>query len=153
MNPANAHLRPSDWLINFLISYEKFRPTAYKPTSTDKWTIGYGHTKGVKEGDTCTIAQAKLWMMQDVEEACAAVIKYVKVPLNQNQFDALASLVFNAGHELLINSTLETMLNAGNYAGAALQFKRWDWQAGVELDGLEKRRVAEMNHYNLPVAA
>lgn len=151
MNPANAHLQPSDWLFSLLISYERFRPTAYKPTPTDKWTIGYGHTAGVKEGDTCTLAQAQAWLHSDVAGAVNLVKSLVKVALNQNQFDALVSLVFNAGPDPL-ERRLGAMLNIGNVAGAALQFKRWDRQAGVELPGLEARRVAEMSHFLTPDA-
>lgn len=139
-------MSPSQWLWDFLKSYEKFRPTAYKPTQTDKWTIGYGHTAGVKEGDTCTMDQALQWLKEDVATAVAAVCRLVTVPLTQNQFDALCSLTFNAGTAPL-TKTLGAALNARNYAAAAAQFKRWDWQAGVELPGLLARRTAESNHF------
>lgn len=137
----------SPWLTQFLKTYERFRPTAYKPTPNDVWTIGYGHTEGVKEGDTCTMAQALAWLVGDVAtRAVAPVCRLVNVPLTQNQFDALCSLVFNCGAYPLTH-TLGTLLNRGDYAGAAQQFKRWDYQAGKELPGLEARRVAEMNHF------
>lgn len=147
-NLANAHLKPSPWLFSFLKSYERFRPTAYKPTSTDKWTIGYGHTKGVKQGDTCTMDQALVWLAEDVQAAVDAVLQLVNAPLNQNQFDALVSLVFNTGPEPL-EKTLGHLLNGGNYLGAADQFKRWHFQANKSLAGLEDRRVAEAAHFRL----
>ncbi len=143
---ANANLTPSDWLWNFLKNYERFRPTAYKPLQSDRWTAGYGHTKGVTQATICTIEQALEWLKEDVAEALAAVLRLVTVPLTQNQFDALVSLTFNAGTAPLLK-TLGALLNAGNYNGAAVQFKKWDWSAGVEIPGLELRRVAEMNHF------
>lgn len=141
---------PSAWLYNFLKNYERYRPTAYKPTVNDKWTCGWGHTKGVTETTTCTQATAQEWLQDDVAEAVLEVCRLVNVTVNQNQFDALVSLTFNAGPGAL-EKTLGALLNGGNYAGAAAQFKKWDFQAGKELPGLENRRVAEMNHFLAPV--
>lgn len=146
MNPANANLQPSPWLINFIKLYERFRPTAYKPTPKDKWTCGWGHTDGVSQFTTCDTTLAETWIRMDLAEAVRLVKALVTVPLTQAQFDALVSLVFNAGPDPL-HMTLGQLLNAGDYAGAAAQFKRWDRQAGKELDGLEKRRVAEAQHF------
>lgn len=145
-------MTPSPWLANFLKQYERFRPTAYKPTPNDVWTCGYGHTKGVTQTTTCTMAQALEWLEDDISErAVLPVCRLVNVPLTQCQFDALCSLVFNCGPDPL-EKTLGQLLNAKDYAGAAAQFKRWDRQAGKELDGLEKRRIAEMNHFLTPDA-
>lgn len=146
MNHVNDNLQASDWLWNFLKLYEKFRPTAYKPLQSDKWTCGYGHTEGVTQATICTMAQALEWLKEDVAAAIADVKRLVTVTLTQNQFDALVSLRFNAGVAPLLK-TLGALLNAGNYTGAAVQFKRWDWSAGVEIPGLEARRVAEMTHF------
>lgn len=145
-------MTPSGWLLTFLEAYERFRPTAYPATASERakgiWTIGWGHTKGVKEGDTCTRAQAEQWLREDIAEAVREVLALCHVTLTQNQFDALVSLVFNCGPAPL-QMTLGKLLNAGNYAGAAAEFKKWDRQAGKELDGLEKRRVAEAKHFLL----
>lgn len=146
----SIQMTPSPWLYSLLESYEKFRPTAYPATASERargiWTIGYGHTKGVKEGDTCTMAQAVAWLHEDVVAAVAAVCRLVRATLTQNQFDALVSLVFNCGPAPL-TGTLGAELNLGNYAAAAAEFKRWDRQAGTELDGLEKRRLVEAAHF------
>lgn len=150
MNQANLNLKASPWLVGFIKQYERFRPTAYPATAAERakgiWTIGYGHTRGVKEGDTCTMDQANAWIVDDLRTSMTFVINLVNVPLNQAQFDALVSLVFNCGQAPLYG-TLGTKLNAGDYAGAAAEFKRWDKQGGVELAGLETRRVAEANHF------
>lgn len=137
---------PSPWLYDFLKQYERYRPTAYKPTAQDKWTCGWGHTAGVTETTTCTMATAQEWLQDDVAEAVLEVCRLVNVALAQNQFDALVSLTFNAGPGAL-EKTLGQLLNKGLYAAAAQQFKKWDYQAGKELPGLENRRVAEMNHF------
>lgn len=142
-------MTPSSWLYNFLKSYERFRPTAYKPTAKDVWTLAWGHTRGVKQGDTCTTSQGEEWLSQDTADAQHEVNTLIHVPLTQNQYDALVSLVFNCGPDPLTH-TLGSLLNAKDYAGAAAQFKKWDYQAGQPLDGLEKRRVAEMNHFLTP---
>src|SRR5262249_10281827 len=107
-------MTPSSWLFVFLKQYERFRPTAYCATPAERakgiWTIGYGHTLGVKEGDTCTLDQAQRWLEQDTAASAHDVGAYVKVPLNQNQFDALCSLRFNIGGTAFAHSTLVDML-------------------------------------------
>lgn len=137
---------PSPWLYAFLRKYEQFRPTAYRPTPRDVWTIGFGHTAGVKEGDTCTLEQAEAWLEQDAHRGGDAIARLVKVPLTQNQYDALCSLVFNCGPEPL-EKTLGRFLNAGEYYSAGLEFLRWNKQKGRVLPGLTLRRQLELEHY------
>jgi lysozyme len=107
------------------------------------WTIGWGHTKGVKAGDTCTIDEAEVMLSSDLLDAEYAVNKCVKVDLNQNQFDALVSFVFNVGGGNFKSSTMLRKLNAGDYAGAANEFKRWNKAGGRVLNGLTIRREKE----------
>lgn len=140
-------LLASSWVYDFLKSYEKFRPTAYKPTKNDVWTIGWGHTHGVKEGDTCTTDQAEAWLTADMAFAVAAIHKLVVCDLHQNQFDALVSLIFNIGETQFAGSTMRKKLNAGDYGLAAAEFPKWDKQKGVELQGLLNRRLAEQKHF------
>lgn len=143
---------PSAWLYTYLKSKERFRPTAYPATADERrrgiWTKGYGHTKGVKEGDTCSLAEADELLHQDVINAVMVVRKLVHVLLSQEQFDALVSLVFNVGPEPL-EKTLGRKLNAGNYEGAAAEFTRWDHQNGVWVRGLDVRRDEEAAHFRL----
>lgn len=112
------------------------------------WTIGDGHTKDVKEGDTCTKEQAEQWLLEDVQEAVDAVNRLVTVDLTQNQFDALVDFTFNLGSGNLAHSTLLKLLNSGDYAGAAQHFKDWDRAGGVVRSGLLRRRLAEADLFS-----
>lgn len=115
------------------------------------WTIGYGHTSGVKAGDTCTQEQATSWLEEDIQEAVKAVEKYVTTALNQNQFDALVDFTFNLGAGALEHSTLLKFLNAGDYLAAAGQFRLWNHAGGKVNAGLTARRQAEQSLFNTNV--
>ena len=122
--------------------FEGLRLEAYLD-SVGKPTIGYGSTKGVQMGDEITQAQAVELLAADVERHADGVRRLVDVPLTQNQFDALVSLVFNIGVGAFKGSTLLRKLNAGDYQGAANEFLRWTYAGGEELRGLARRREAE----------
>lgn len=137
--------------------FEELRLVAYL-CPAKVWTIGWGHTKGVKPGDTCTKEQAEKWLLEDCEEFERAVHMLVKVPITQNQFDALVSFTFNVGPDIdadtiaegLGDSTLLRKLNGGDYAGAALEFPKWNKGGGYVLPGLVRRRAAEQNLFLTP---
>ena len=122
---------------------EGLRLEAYLPTPNDVWTIGYGHTKTAKPGMRITQAGAEALLKHDLAWVEAALKKYIKVSLTQNQYDALASFVYNLGETNFKNSTLLKMLNKGDYQGAADQLLRWDKQKGKVLKGLTIRRNHE----------
>jgi len=128
--------------------FEKCRLVAYKPTPNDVWTIGIGHTEGVRAGQVITQEQAIELLIEDMEWVEECVNKYVRVPINQNQFDALACFVFNVGCGAFKGSTLLKKLNNKDYEGAANQFIRWNKQAGEVLAGLTRRRFAEAKLFN-----
>lgn len=121
---------------------EELRLKAYLDTGGVP-TIGWGHTRGVRMGDTCTEGQAETYLREDTAEAVGAVNRLVKVPLTQNQFDALVSFTFNVGEGAMASSTLLRKLNAGDYRGAADQLERWVFDNGRKLGGLVTRRAAE----------
>lgn len=107
-----------------LIMREGLRLKAYKDTK-GIWTVGVGHTgPEVVEGLVITKEKAHELFQKDVTWAEDAV-NAVKVPLSQNQFDALVSFVFNVGAGAFKRSTMLKMLKAGDYVGAAKQFDRW----------------------------
>lgn len=116
--------------------------TAY-PDLGGVYTIGYGHTATAKPGQTITRQQAESLLAKDVKTAEAAVLKSVKVPLTQNEFDALVSLVFNIGAGAFAGSTLLKFLNQGNKDEAAKQFLRWVNVNGRPVAGLMNRRKDE----------
>lgn len=127
--------------------WEELRLEAYLPTPNDKWTIGWGHTSGVKEGMRITKKQAEKFFDEDVQWAEDTVNELVRVGLNQYQFDALVSFVFNIGRTQFQRSTLLRKLNAGNYEGASEEFPKWKYQDGKVLRGLVRRRQDEMEYF------
>ena len=108
------------------------------------WTIGYGHTKDVQEGDKWTKEKAEFMLWRELEDEYEDYINnYVHVPLNQQQFDALCSWVYNLGPANLKKSTLLRKLNNGEYKETPNQIKRWNKAGGKVLEGLVRRREAE----------
>jgi len=134
--------------IDLIKDFEKFRPNAYPDAGA--WAIGYGHTAGVKQGDTCTIEEAEDFLRLDLEETERYVQGVVEVPLTQHQFDAIVSLTFNMGIGNLKKSDVLRMLNRKNYDGACRQFARHNRSEGEVMNGLIRRRAAEMALWNLP---
>ena len=128
--------------LDLIKSFEGLRLSAYKDV-VGVVTIGYGTTSGVKMGDTITKERAEELLREDVARFESQVLRLVKVPLTQGQHDALVSFVYNLGAGNLSNSTLLRLLNAGDYAGAAAQFDRWNKAGGKVLAGLVRRRAAE----------
>lgn len=122
--------------------FEGLRLSAYK-CSAGVPTIGYGTTKGVKMGMEITKDEAERLFQEDVQRFVDHVEALVKVPLNQNQIDALASFVYNVGPTAFANSTLLRVLNAGLYKDASDQFLRWNKAANNVVAGLTRRRIAE----------
>ena len=112
------------------------------------WTIGYGHTNGVKKGDKITEEQAEDFLINDLLYSERIVNKMVKVKLNQNQYDALVSFVFNVGSGNFINSTLLKKLNAGvNSDEICVELRRWIFSKGRKLPVLVARRQRECELY------
>ena len=101
--------------------FEGCKLDAYK-CPANIWTIGVGHTKGVKEGDRITESQALDLLREDMRWVENAIDKHVTAHLNQNQYDALASFIFNCGEFAFYSSTLLKKLNAGDYEGASNEF-------------------------------
>ena len=130
--------------------FEGCRLTAYQ-CSAGVWTIGYGHTAGVRKGMKITQAQADAFFKQDV----AKFEKYVNNPayvpladkLNQNQFDALVSFAFNLGA-----GNLRKLCNGRTAAQIALAMPSYNKAAGKVLAGLTRRRKAEQALFNRPVS-
>ena len=143
-------IQPS--LINLVKKFEGYSDTAYLPTKNDVPTVGYGTTKGVKLGDKITPEKAEELLHNDLKEAQGIVDKLVTVPLNENQRNALTSLVYNVGETEFRNSKALAALNAGDFD--TFQKEAYDpkhgfvHQDGVVLTGLVNRRQHEKELFN-----
>lgn len=112
------------------------------------WTIGYGHTRGVTEGMTCTQEQAEQWLLEDIQIAVANVNTHVNVEVTQGEFDALVDFAFNCGCKNLDSSTLLKLLNGGaDITRVAAEFEKWDHAGGKVVAGLLRRRIAEEHEF------
>lgn len=124
--------------INLIKKYEGCRLESYK-CPAGVWTIGYGHTSGVTDGQKITQAQADAYLISDLEKFEKKVEKYnSKYSWNQNEFDALVSFAFNIGSidQLTANGTRERSV-------IAEKFLLYNKAAGKVLLGLTKRRAEE----------
>ena len=143
--------------VNLVKEFEGFSAQAYLDTSGLP-VVGYGQTKingrTVNMGQYITQVQADAALQQELDHLQNVVLSHVKVDLNPHQLAALTSLVYNAGMRIVTNSTLIRKLNAGDYAGAAREFPRWNKanQGGslVVFPGLTKRRIAEQQLFLTP---
>lgn len=133
---------------NLIKTFEGYRENAYlDPVGI--WTIGYGHTGGVKEGDTVTEAGADALLQQDLK-AAENTVNATGLKLNQLQFDALVSLVYNIGSGNFNSSTLLKQLRQSTKPRTELEtwWKVWDKANGKTLKGLVRRRAAEYTLYS-----
>lgn len=135
--------------INLIKKWEGFRSKPYL-CSGNVATIGFGSTY-YPNGKRVTLqdkpineAEAGYMLIIALGRYEKAVNKLVKAVINQNQFDALVSFVYNVGAAAFEQSTLLKVLNAGDYEGAAQQFLRWNKAGGKVVEGLTNRRKDEM---------
>lgn len=136
-------MRISETGLDLIRYFEGLRLTAYQD-AVGVWTIGYGSTgPHVTPGLTITAEEAESLLRHDVARFEEGVDEVVKVSLSQDEFDALLSFSFNLGLGNLRQSTLLRKLNAGDFAAAASEFKRWNRAGQRILAGLTRRREAE----------
>jgi|TARA_B110000977_G_C10938413_1_gene439860 lysozyme len=128
--------------LSLIKKFEGCELEAYK-CAAGVWTIGYGSTKGVKEGDTLTEEETDNLLLHEMDEYEGYVLEAVEMPLSQHQFDAIVSWTFNLGPSNLKASTMLKVLNKGNYEDVPAQIKRWNKAGGKVLEGLIRRREAE----------
>tara|TARA_R100001443_G_scaffold24308_1_gene36604 strand:- start:6788 stop:7231 length:444 start_codon:yes stop_codon:yes gene_type:complete len=128
--------------IALIKKFEGCKLEAYQD-SVGVWTIGYGHTKDVKEGDKINQDEAENLLTEEMPEYEGYIEDLVKVSLSQCEFDALCSWVYNLGPTNLKESTLLQVLNEGKYNEVPTQIKRWNKAGGQVLEGLVRRREAE----------
>ncbi len=132
----------------FIAQWEAIKLKAYRDTG-GVWTIGIGtivYPNGVKvkEGDTCTREQAFAWFKDYIVGVEDLIHKTIKVPLTQNQFDALVSLIYNIGATQFIGGTVDDKLNAHQTTAALDTWKKYRLDNGKVIQGLINRRNAEV---------
>lgn len=135
-------MRISQKGIDLIKHYEGCKLKAYK-CPADVWTIGYGHTANVHEGQIINEEEAEALLALDLEKFERGVAQLVTIQLTQNQFDALTSFAFNLGLGALKASTLLKRVNAGSFESAKQEFLRWINAGGKPMKGLLTRRTAE----------
>lgn len=138
--------------IDLITEFEGFVGKWY-PDPAHGWAVPtccYGHTDAAGDPKFAatkdkkfTVAEGREILAKDLEPVIRAVRSRVKVPLNDNQIGALVSFTFNLGSGNFAKSTLLKKVNAGDFAGAAKEFPRWNRAAGKVLKGLVRRRAAE----------
>lgn len=132
-----------------LINSEGIRLEAYRPFPTDVPTIAAGSTlhpdgSAVRLGDKITRKQVIDYVQYDADRHKQGMLRCVKVPLSQNEFDAFLNFTINVGTSNFCNSTLVKKLNAYDYEGACKEMLRWDRFQGKPTRGLQLRRQREV---------
>lgn len=142
-----AYRQSSQQALLLARNFEGFSPTRYI-CPAGVWTIGIGHAirRGEKwDSPTATITEeeALILLDKDNDEAELAVLRLIKVPLEDYQFDALVDFTFNLGAGALQRSTMRSMLNRYEYGDASWELDKWIWGGGRKLPGLIRRRRVE----------
>jgi lysozyme len=136
-------VRLSDKGSALIESFEGFRSCPYRDP-VGVWTIGFGSTKGVGPGTPCVSrSQARARLKREVDEVYGAAVNNLGVPLNQNQFDALCSFVYNVGTGGIGDTKVGRALQTRSYRAAADHLLEWNRAGGRILEGLTRRRKAE----------
>ena len=131
-------------LIKLIKESEGCKLTSYK-CPAGIWTIGYGQTKGIKEGMTWTQNQADEDLVKTALEVLNRAIKYspILATANMEKQAAIADFIYNLGVGNYATSTLKKKVDVGDWVSAASEIKRWDKAAGKVLKGLTVRREKE----------
>lgn len=124
--------------------FEGFKSKPYY-CSAGILTVGVGHTIKTTESfsEPITEQEAEELLKKDLWTAERAVLRLTKVPLKDNQYDALCSWVFNVGSGAMQRSGLRQKLNRGEYNEVPTELKKWVYAGGKIIKGLLRRRIAE----------
>ena len=140
-------MRASSTLIAAIKKFEGVRLTAYQD-SVGVWTIGFGHTAGVKKGDKITEYQAEQFLREDLKKFEAVADKCKRIS-TQGKYDAILDFIYNCGPANWNSSTLKKYIEAGKAVWEIQeQFLRWVNAGGKKLGGLVTRRIWEANRFN-----
>ena len=140
-------MRASDTLIRAIKKFEGCALTAYQD-SGGVWTIGYGHTAGVKKGDKITLYQAEQFLREDLKKFEAVADKCKRIS-TQGRYDAILDFIYNCGPKNFNDSTLKKYIECGKATWEIQeQFLRWNMAGGKKLGGLVSRRIWEASRFN-----
>jgi lysozyme len=139
-------MKASDKCILLIKNHEGYRPKAYK-CPAGVWTVGFGSTVGVTQGIIVTELQA-VAMLRNHLSTVERNLDNLKLAINQNQFDALVSFIYNVGFTAFLNSgLLRTIRIKADSPTIRFEFAKWV-KAGINtLPGLIRRRADESNLY------
>lgn len=139
-------MKPSIYAFLLIQDFEQLQLKSYR-CPAGVWTIGWGHTRGVTRNMSITRSQAEEYLRQDVSRIETELATH-HLTLNQSQYDAIVSLVFNIGAVAFARSTLLRKLKANpDDPSIADEFRRWIYCKGQVLDGLKRRREQEIKLY------
>lgn len=140
-------MRASQTLINQIKKFEACVLTAYQDAK-GVWTIGYGHTAGVKKGDRITLYQAEQFLKEDLQKFEAEANKCRRIT-TQGRYDAILDFIYNCGPANFNSSTLKKYIECGKATWEIQeQFLRWVNSGGKKLGGLVSRRIWEAARFN-----
>lgn len=140
-------MRASLTLINQIKKFEACVLTAYQDAK-GVWTIGYGHTAGVKKGDKITLYQAEQFLKEDLQKFEAEANKCKRIT-TQGKYDAILDFIYNCGPANFNSSTLKKYIECGKATWEIQeQFLRWVNSGGKKLGGLVSRRIWEAARFN-----
>ena len=141
-------MRASTILIEHIKKSEACVLQAYQDTA-GVWTIGYGHTAGVKKGDRITQYQAERFLREDLAKFEEVANRCKRISGSQGKFDAVLDFIYNCGPANFEKSTLKKYIESGRKTWEIQeQFLRWVNAGGVKLGGLVTRRIWEANRFN-----
>lgn len=142
--------------IALLVGVEGLRTTAYQDTG-GVWTICYGETKGVKQGQVASKQQCWSMLQTEAARTLDQISPYLPATLNPNQYAALISFCYNVGVYNCKTSSMFKYINKGDYVAAQKEFGRWVYvkkadcrKAASNCSGIPKRRVAEATLWAKP---
>ena len=140
-------MRASQTLIDAIKKFESCALDAYQD-SVGVWTIGYGHTEGVKKGDRITLYQAEKFLKDDLSKFEPVANKCKRIA-TQGQYDAVLDIIYNCGPKNWESSTLKKYIEGSHKTWEIQeQFLRWVNAGGKKLGGLVSRRIWEAARYN-----
>jgi GH24 family phage-related lysozyme (muramidase) len=145
--PSSPHAFKFDQrAVELIKRWEGFVPHAYQDATM--LAIGYGHTSAigppiVMEGMLVDVEEATQILEADMQKVWSLIQSYIKVPLSAQQQGAIISFCYNIGTTNFLKSTLLKRINESDFAGASLEFAKWNKSLGKVLPGLVKRRESE----------